>query len=190
MIRISAHVLSALAALVLSLTSLSACRSAEAPGKPPARSDAPPRSELLRVGATAPEFSAIAHNGTQVALSSLRGKVVILYFYPKDGTPGCTEEARGFEANYTALQEKGAVVVGVSTDDNGSHREFAEDLNLAYLLLPDTERQIARAYGVGSLFGMTHRVTYLIDRDGRILRVYDSVDPSKHAEEILQTISQ
>lgn len=155
---------------------------------PPARAAAPAREGLLKPGATAPEFEAVSHTGQPVKLSDLRGKVVILYFYPKDNTPGCTTEARNFAQEYQDLEQAGAVVLGVSSDDNESHRRFAEEHGLPFLLLPDTERSIAEAYGVGSFLGMTSRVTYLIDRKGKIAKVYPSVDPNTHAERILEDL--
>lgn len=142
----------------------------------------------MNAGAKAPDFEAIAHTGQTVQLSDLRGKAVILYFYPKDDTPGCTTEARNFAARHQELEDSGAVVLGVSSDDNESHQSFAEEHGLPFLLLPDPERSIAQAYGVGSFLGMTSRVTYLIDREGKVAKVYPSVDPDVHAEEILKDL--
>lgn len=147
-------------------------------GSPIARS-------LLEPGSVAPAFSATAHSGEQVSLAALQGRLVVLYFYPKDGTPGCTVEAQEFAENYTALSALGVVVLGVSTDDNESHQQFAEEHNLPFLLLPDPKRALAKAYGVGGMFGMSKRVTYLISAAGKIAKVYPSVTPSEHAEEIL-----
>ncbi len=142
----------------------------------------------VRVGEPAPDFEAVAHSGQKVRLSDLRGKVVILYFYPKDGTPGCTTEAKGFRDRHQSLDRAGAVVIGVSTQDNESHQEFADRYNLPFLLLPDEDSEIADAYGVGSVLGFTKRVTFIIDRQGRIAKVYERVSPPGHAEEILESI--
>lgn len=147
-------------------------------------------SRPIHVGQPAPDFEAIAHSGQKVRLSDLRGKVVILYFYPKDGTPGCTTEAKGFRDQHQSLDRAGAVVIGVSTQDNASHQEFANRYDLPFLLLPDEDATIAQAYGVGSVLGFTKRVTFIIDRQGRIAKVYDRVSPPGHAKEILETIGQ
>lgn len=145
-------------------------------------------SRPARVGEPAPDFEAVAHSGQKVRLSDLRGKVVILYFYPKDGTPGCTTEAKGFRDQHQSLDRAGAVVIGVSTQDNASHQEFADRYNLPFLLLPDEDAEIAQAYGVGSVLGFSKRVTFVIDRNGRIAKVYERVSPPGHAEEILKTL--
>lgn len=147
-------------------------------------------SRPVRVGQPAPDFEAVAHSGQKIRLSDLRGKVVILYFYPKDGTPGCATEAKGFRDQHQSLDRAGAVVIGVSTQDNASHQEFADRYNLPFLLLPDEDATIAQAYGVGSVLGFTKRVTFIIDRQGRIAKVYDRVSPPGHAEEILESIGQ
>lgn len=137
------------------------------------------------VGLDAPVFEATAHTGQVVKLEALRGKVVILYFYPKDGTPGCTTEAKGFRDEYQNLDRAGAVVLGVSTQDNETHAAFAKKYNLPFLLIPDEEAHLAEAYGVGSLLGFSKRVTFIIDREGKIARVYENVSPPGHAKEIL-----
>lgn len=167
-----------------------ACSKKDPAGEPPAKSAAPARDSALGVGDVAPDFEAVAHNGQTVRLSAFRGKPVVLYFYPKDGTPGCTTEAHGFRDEQQALEAASAVVLGVSADDNESHREFAREHGLPFLLLPDTEHAIARAYGVGSFMGMPSRVTYLIDREGKVARVYPSVDPAVHAQEILNDLEK
>jgi len=142
------------------------------------------------VGQQAPEFSARAHSGQEVSLAGLRGQVVVLYFYPKDGTPGCTVEAEQFSLAHEDLKAAGAVVLGVSSDSNDSHVEFAKAHGLPFLLLPDEDHALARAFGVGTTFGMTQRVTFVIDQRGKIARVYDDVTPKKHAQEILADLEQ
>lgn len=147
------------------------------------------RTEPLKIGAVAPLFQATAHSGEHVQLEDLRGKAVILYFYPKDGTPGCTIEAQEFASHHSALVDARAVVLGVSTDDNSSHRAFAQEHDLPFLLLADTDRTIARAYGVGSILGKSKRFTYLIDPQGKIAQVYPDVDPKTHAEQVLADLA-
>ncbi len=149
-------------------------------------------SSLLSVGAAAPDFEASDQNGHTIRLSELRGKKVILYFYPKDDTPGCTKEACGFRDGYQALQAAGYVVLGVSADDVASHKRFAEKYNLPFSLLADPERKIIKAYGAWgtkNMYGKTYegtlRVTYIIDENGHIAAVFPKVKPETHAQEIL-----
>jgi peroxiredoxin Q/BCP len=182
--------------LLLSLAAVGGCSRGGEPSAAPEASAAPKptattdrRERPLVVGEPAPEFETVAHSGQPVRLRDLRGKVVILYFYPKDGTPGCTTEARQLAARHEALDEAGAVVLGVSSDDAASHQRFAEEHALPFLLLPDTDRAIAKAYGVGSFLGMNSRVTYVIDRQGAIARVYPSVDPDEHADQLLKDLA-
>jgi thioredoxin-dependent peroxiredoxin len=150
---------------------------------------APPSARLTR-GSIAPAFAVTAHNGEKVSLESLRGKAVVLYFYPKDGTPGCTVEAQEFRNEYPSFQEKNAVILGVSGDDNSSHADFAEELKLPFLLLPDESGALRRAYGVGSFLGFSSRVTFVIDRAGQIAEIFPDVDPKRHAREILEVVSR
>ena len=143
---------------------------------------------LLAVGAKAPEINSKAHDGTLIRLESFRGKAVIVYFYPKDDTPGCTAEAKGFRDQFQALSEAGAVVLGVSTDDKASHKAFAEKYSLPFLLLPDEDKKIAKAFGVPLRLGYAKRVTFVIDRAGKIAKVYDDVSPERHAQELLAVV--
>jgi len=124
-----------------------------------------------------------------VRLSELKGKVVVLYFYPKDGTPGCVAEAKSFRDEHQELEQVGAVVIGVSSQDNESHRDFAKKHSLPFLLLPDEDSSIARSFRVGdNIFGLTQRVTFIIDKTGKIAKIYDDVSPKNHGEEILRDI--
>jgi peroxiredoxin Q/BCP len=146
-------------------------------------------------GAKAPAFSLPAHDGSTVGLAGLKGKPVLLYFYPKDNTPGCTVEAKGFGALAKAFFAAGAVVLGVSPDSVASHCKFAEKFDLNFLLLADTEHAAAEAYGVWvekSMCGKTYmgiqRATFLIDPSGKIARVWPKVKPDGHAEEVLEAV--
>lgn len=144
--------------------------------------------QLLAAGAVAPLFSATAHSGEKVELAQLRGKKVVLFFYPKDNTPGCTVEAQGFRDEHEKYKSLNAVVIGVSTQDNESHRAFAKEHGLPFLLIPDEDRSIATSYGVGSRLGLSKRVTFLIGPDGKIAQVFDEVVPEDHAEELLSAL--
>jgi peroxiredoxin Q/BCP len=147
--------------------------------------------ELLAVGAKAPDLKVQAHNGTPVSISDFRGRPVVVYFYPKDDTPGCTIEAQEIRDLWKDLGEAGAVVLGVSTQDNESHRAFASKYGLPFLLLPDTDHSIARAFGVPvNVMGFAKRVTFVIDRAGKIAKVYPEVDPRGHAAELLRDVRQ
>ena len=136
-----------------------------------------------------PDVVAEAHNGEQVALSSLRGRPVVVYFYPRDDTPGCTVEAHELRDASIELDKHRAVVLGVSADDNDSHRAFATKHQLPFQLLPDPDHRIARAFGVPVVNGKAKRVTFVIDKDGKIARVFPDVSPKGHAQELLETVS-
>lgn len=134
----------------------------------------------------APSFQALDHNGQEHTLEGYAGRWVILYFYPKDGTPGCTTEACSFRDHYPELSQV-AVVLGVSADSADSHTKFATTHQLPFPLLVDTDRSMIRAYGAdGILF--PKRVTFLIDPTGKIAKVYRSIDVQQHAQQILQDI--
>jgi peroxiredoxin Q/BCP len=148
----------------------------------------PDADELLPEGMSAPEFEATAHDGTRVVLSALRGRDVVLYFYPMDDTSGCTKQACDFRDAWARLQDAGVAVFGVSTQGNASHAEFARKYHLPFPLLPDDQRELARKYHVPLTLGLAHRVTYLIGKDGRIKRVWEKVTPVGHAAEILAAV--
>lgn len=150
--------------------------------------DPSPPTPLLAVGSPAPDFTATAHDGQKVELSKLKGKWVVLYFYPKDDTSGCTKEACDFRDNWTTLQKKGVAVFGVSTQDNVSHKAFAQKYNLLFPLLPDDKGEIAAKYKVPLMGGLARRITYLIGKDGKIAHVWPTVNPVGHAGEILAQI--
>jgi len=149
----------------------------------------------LKEGDLAPDFSALSSGGGTVSLAQFRGSNVILYFYPKDDTPGCTKEACGFRDGFADFKAKGAIVLGVSTDPVKAHDKFVSKFKLPFLLLADPEKAIVQAYGVwgeksfmGRKYQGTHRVTFLIGPDGRIRRIWTAVKPDAHAREVLDAI--
>jgi len=156
----------------------------------------PKQPELkLQAGDPAPDFTAPTSGGQTITLSALKGKPVVLYFYPRDDTPGCTKEACAFRDAWSEFEQKGAVVLGVSTDLVKSHDKFVEKFRLPFTLVADEDRKIAEAYGVwgekqfmGRKFFGTHRVTFLIGPDGRIKSVWPKVKPDEHAAEVLAAI--
>jgi peroxiredoxin Q/BCP len=167
---------------LMSVLGLAGCaRPGAATGKPAA-------DELLPVGTPAPDFEATAHDGTRVQLSALRGRDVVLYFYPMDNTSGCTKEACDFRDSWARLQDAGVAVFGVSTQGNASHVRFAQKYHLPFPLLPDDKGELAAKYHVPLTLGLAHRVTYLIGKDGRIEHVWPQVTPVGHAAEILAAV--
>lgn len=149
---------------------------------------APRSSELLAVGAPMPPVSGVAQNGERIALAELRGKPVVVYFYPKDDTPGCTVEAQEIRDLWKDIQATTAVVVGVSTDDAESHKAFADKHALPFLLLPDPEHAIAQAFGVPLRNGRASRVSFVFDRQGKLAKVFPEVKPRGHGAELLATL--
>ena len=150
---------------------------------------APAPGGLAAVGSVAPPIDAVAHTGEHISLAALKGKPVVVYFYPKDDTPGCTKEACEIRDAWQKLQETGAVVLGVSTDDAQSHIAFASKYQLPFKLIPDPGGAIAQSYGVPVRMGFTKRVTFIIDRQGKIAKVFPDVNPAGHAAEILGALS-
>jgi peroxiredoxin Q/BCP len=150
----------------------------------------------LQEGDAAPEFEAQTFSGETICLADLRGKEVILYFYPRDDTPGCTKEACGFRDSFADLKKKGAIVLGVSPDKAKSHQKFSEKFNLPFPLLIDDEKKIINAYDVwgeksfmGRKYMGVYRVTFLIGKDGKIKKIWPDVKPEVHAAEILTELS-
>jgi len=146
----------------------------------------------LKEGDNAPNFTAATQDGRTLSLDDLKGRNVILYFYPKDDTPGCTKEACAFRDAFAQFEKKGALVLGVSTDSSKSHAKFAEKFKLPFPLLADEDKKIVQAYGVwgekkfmGRKYMGTHRVTFLIGPDGRIRKIWPTVKPDEHADEVL-----
>lgn len=153
--------------------------------------------KLLEVGDKAPNFKTTDQNGKPVSLADYKGKKVILYFYPKDDTPGCTKEACAFRDEFAAFKKVKAEILGVSTDDEKSHKKFVDKYSLPFTLLADTDKKIVNGYGVWgekSLYGRkymgTNRVTYLIDESGKIAAVFPKVKPEEHAAELLALLKK
>ncbi|AKT38877.1 peroxiredoxin [Chondromyces crocatus] len=141
---------------------------------------------LLPVGSAAPDLFAPDQNGALQRLSDQRGRAVVVYFYPKDGTPGCTEEACAFRDVWDKYKSSNVVVFGVSTDSRESHEAFARENKLPFSILSDTDETWIRAFGVPTNLGTASRVTFLIDPDGKVAKVYPQVDPGVHANEVLK----
>lgn len=149
--------------------------------------------EVPAVGSAAPGFSLPDQNGRQVTLDGLRGKWLVLYFYPKDDTPGCTEEACNFRDDLALLTELGAQIVGISVDDSSSHAEFAKKYHLPFPLLADRDGAVARRYGAYAdwkVLRYAKRYTFLIDPQGKIAKTYLKVDTSRHSVEIIADLKQ
>ncbi len=145
------------------------------------------------VGSTAPDFTLPSQDGTPISLSELRGKWVVLYFYPKDGTPGCTIEAHNFQRDQPQYSQHNAVVVGVSVDTTDSHKEFCSKEGLNFKLLADTGHKVVKQYDSTMNYeGMeiAARNTFIIDPQGKIEHEYTGVDPNKHSQEVLAALDE
>ena len=149
----------------------------------------------ISAGVPAPDFTLNDENGEPHSLSDYRGKPVILYFYPKDDTPGCTAEACGFRNDYEKYEQAGVTILGVSPDTSKSHTKFKTKYSLPFTLLADDGHQVADLYGVwgpkkymGRSYEGILRTTFLIDKDGKIARVFEKVKPEHHSEEILAAL--
>ena len=150
-------------------------------------------AELPKPGQSAPDFSLPDQDGKLHKLTDYSGKWLVLYFYPKDDTPGCTQEACSFRDDLHQLTALGAVVVGVSTDDSSSHAEFAKKYHLPFPLLADKGAEVAARYGAQSNFGLfrlAKRYTFLINPQGKISKTYDKVDTSRHSKEIIEDLTR
>ncbi len=142
-------------------------------------------SDALAPGAPAPDVTLTLHDGTKTALSSLKGKSVLVYFYPKDDTPGCTVEAQGLRDGWADIQAAGLQVFGVSTQDAASHQAFIDKHELPFPLVVDADGAVAAAFKVPVRGGFAARQSFLIGPDGAIKRVWTSVDPKEHAAEVI-----
>ena len=150
---------------------------------------------MLKIGDKAPTFSLPTGEGKTLALKDLKGKKVVLYFYPKDNTSGCTKEACSFQENFSALRNKKAIVLGVSGDSASSHAKFAAKYDLTFSLLSDEKKEVLKAYGVWkekSMYGRKYmgieRTTFIIDEDGKIAQIFSKVKVDGHAEEVLAAL--
>ncbi|MEI9936054.1 MAG: peroxiredoxin [Pseudomonadota bacterium] len=143
---------------------------------------------LLPIGTMAPEVVGEAPDGSVTRLTAVRGHSAIVYFYPKDGTPGCTKEACAFRDAFRRYEQLHVTIFGVSGDSNETHAEFRESHHLPFSLVSDQSGAVARAYGVSSTPGMDARVTFLVGGDGKIARVWPDVDPGVHAKEVLAAV--
>ena len=145
------------------------------------------------VGTAAPDFTLPSQDGSQVSLKDFRGKWVVLYFYPKDGTPGCTIEAHNFQRDQPQYSQRNAVVVGVSVDTTDSHKEFCSKEGLNFKLLADTEHKVVKQYDSTMDYKgveIAARNTFIIDPQGKIQRVYSSVNPNQHSQEVLAALDE
>ena len=147
---------------------------------------------MLKEGTVAPDFTVKDENGETVRLKDLRGQKVVLYFYPKDDTPGCTKEACAFRDAFADYKKRNIKVLGVSLDSEASHKKFAAKYKLPFTLLADTDHAISDAYGVygqkkfmGRSYMGVNRMTFLIDEKGKIRKVFEKVKPEDHAQEVL-----
>lgn len=152
---------------------------------------------MLNAGDAAPNFVANDQDGNEVKLADFLGSRVVLYFYPKDDTPGCTKEACSFRDAHDVYAEKGIKVLGVSTDNEKSHQKFISKFNLPFTLLADTDKKIVndyRVYGEKSMYGKKYmgviRKTFLIDEEGKIKKIFDKVNVSEHADEVLKAFGE
>jgi peroxiredoxin Q/BCP len=152
---------------------------------------------MLKEGTTAPAFKTTDANGETVSLKDLRGQKVVLYFYPKDDTPGCTKEACSFRDEFATFKKRGITVLGVSPDNEKSHKKFETKYKLPFTLLADTDHAIAESYGVwgekkfmGRTYMGVQRSTFLIDEKGKIKKVFEKVKPEDHASEVLEAFAE
>jgi thioredoxin-dependent peroxiredoxin len=152
---------------------------------------------MIEVGIKAPDFMLPDQDGKMHKLSEYRGKPVVLYFYPKDDTPGCTKEACSFRDNFAQFKKAGIEVLGVSTDDPKSHTKFREKYHLPFTLLADTDKKVVKDYDVwvdktnyGKTYFGTARTTFLIDKNGNIIHVFEHVKPEDHAQEVINRFSE
>ena len=151
---------------------------------------------MVEEGHEAPDFELTSDAGEQVRLSQFRGKPVVLYFYPRDDTPGCTAQACGIRDSYDDFEQRGAVVLGVSPDEESSHVKFKQKYGLPFTLLADPDHDVAEKYGVwgerkymGKTYMGVERSTFLIDEDGRVAKVMRRVKPDTHASQVLEALA-
>jgi peroxiredoxin Q/BCP len=154
-----------------------------------------PATSELKVGQKAPDFTVMDDKGEKVKLADLKGKKAVLYFYPKDDTPGCTKEACAFRDGIDKIKKRGAVVLGVSADSVESHKKFKNKFNLNFPLLADSDKKMIEAYGVWkekSMYGKKYmgieRTTFVIDENGKIAHIFPKVKVDQHYDEVLEAL--
>ncbi|MBB79110.1 MAG: thioredoxin-dependent thiol peroxidase [Crocinitomicaceae bacterium] len=147
----------------------------------------------LKVGDQAPEFTSTDHKDSKVSLGQFKGKKVVIYFYPKDNTPGCTAQACNIRDNYELIQSKGIVIIGVSADSVDKHKSFIKKYDLPFILLADTEKKLLNLYGVwgekkfmGKIYDGIHRTTFILDEQHKIISIIDKPKTKEHSREILE----
>ena len=145
---------------------------------------------MVNIGDKAPEFTLLSDNNTEVSLKDFRGKKTVLYFYPKDGTPGCTREAKEFRDLAEEFDKENVVILGVNKDSVQSHKKFKDNNQLAFTLLSDPDGKVIKLYGVGRTLFWTARITFIIDEQGIIKKIYKKVKPKEHAKICLLDISK
>lgn len=148
------------------------------------------KPQELTIGVQAPDFTLADQNGNMHTLSSYKGKNVVLYFYPKDDTPGCTKEACSFRDGLTIFKDLNTVILGVSVDDPESHQKFIDKYKLNFTLLSDVDKNVSKAYNALNMIGFSKRHTFLIDKEGVIKQIYRKVNVEQHSQEIRNFIKQ
>ena len=146
--------------------------------------------DMPQVGQTAPGFTLPSQDGTKISLNSFHGKWVVLYFYPKDMTTGCTIEAHNFQRDLDKFRKDDAVILGVSVDSQDSHKTFCTKEGLSFRLLADEDKKVVKQYGSLAMYQMANRNTFLIDPHGKIVKVWTGVNPNHHSEEVLAAIEE
>jgi thioredoxin-dependent peroxiredoxin len=145
----------------------------------------------VQVGGPAPQFTSLLTTGDVVKLNQYKGKKVVLYFYPKDDTPGCTIEACGLRDQYQKIRDLGAEILGVSVDDVASHQRFTQKFSLPFQLVADSDKSITKAYGVlNEKSNMARRVTFIIDEKGAVEKIFDPVKADQHTQQVIDALSQ
>lgn len=144
----------------------------------------------LTSGEKVPDFTAKNQDGKVIRLSDFKNSPVLIYFYPKDDTPGCTKEACSLRDNFAQFKKHGAVILGVSGQDEKSHQEFKKKYQLPFDLLVDSDGSLAKKLGVGSMLGFHHRQSLLVGPDGKLMKFYSDVDPRTHSKEVLDTLDE